>query len=302
MTENPMPNELDAVALERDRFEEWAASDHRCIAPEQDEERTPENGLYYQDDGTNHAYIGWRERAALSAKPAQAGELPDDLRIPLHGLQTDREYLVARIRKADDEEAALLSESIRNRLSQIEEAAYRLNARTFIDNPPRHQFWGAGEPDCPRDIKAPNGELHTLRCKVCGQDDPRDDVCRALASAKPAQAGEYEGLAKRLAERSPYAGTVADAELMLEAASAIRTLAAERDDWKRTAYAETDRAEAAEALALSLETRLAAMGEALKGLIELVEMDDEFNSPGTDAYTALHVARAILSTEVSHHG
>ena len=55
-------------------------------------------------------------------------ELPDDLREPLHGLQADREWLVARIRKADDEEAALLSESIRNRLSQIEEAAYRLNA------------------------------------------------------------------------------------------------------------------------------------------------------------------------------
>lgn len=56
-------------------------------------------------------------------------ELPDDLRAPLHSLQADREYLVARIRKADDEEAGLLNESIRNRLSQIEEAAYRLNGR-----------------------------------------------------------------------------------------------------------------------------------------------------------------------------
>lgn len=62
-----------------------------------------------------------------------SGELPDDLRAPLHSLQADREYLVARIRKADDEEAALLSESIRNRLSQIEEAAYRLNA---LSQPP----------------------------------------------------------------------------------------------------------------------------------------------------------------------
>ena len=44
-------------------------------------------------------------------------------------------------------------------------------------NPRRHRFWGAGEPDCPREIKAGNGELHTLRCKVCGQDDPRDDRC-----------------------------------------------------------------------------------------------------------------------------
>ena len=56
-------------------------------------------------------------------------ELPDDLRAPLHSLQADREYLVARIRKADDEEVGLLSESIRNRLSQIEEAAYHLNGR-----------------------------------------------------------------------------------------------------------------------------------------------------------------------------
>lgn len=32
----------------------------------------------------------------------------------------------------------------------------------------KHIFWGAGEPDCPREIKAGNGELHTLRCKVCG--------------------------------------------------------------------------------------------------------------------------------------
>lgn len=43
--------------------------------------------------------------------------------------------------------------------------------------PRRHRFWRPGEADCPRDIKAGNGELHTLRCKVCGQDDPRDDRC-----------------------------------------------------------------------------------------------------------------------------
>lgn len=33
-----------------------------------------------------------------------------------------------------------------------------------------HVWWGAGEKDCPRDIKASNGELHTLRCKKCGGD------------------------------------------------------------------------------------------------------------------------------------
>lgn len=48
--------------------------------------------------------------------------------------------------------------------------------RTLLD-PPKHSFWGAGEADCPRDIKAPNGELHTLRCKTCGIDNPRDNRC-----------------------------------------------------------------------------------------------------------------------------
>ena len=37
----------------------------------------------------------------------------------------------------------------------------------------KHVYWAAGEPDCPREIKAPNGELHTLRCKVCGLDSPK---------------------------------------------------------------------------------------------------------------------------------
>lgn len=54
---------------------------------------------------------------------------------------------------------------------------------TVLANPPRHQYWGAGEPDCPRDIKAGNGELHTLRCKVCGVDSPRDDICPAAILA-----------------------------------------------------------------------------------------------------------------------
>ena len=45
-----------------------------------------------------------------------------------------------------------------------------------------HDYWMPGDPDCPREIKAPNGELHTLRCKVCGVDNPRGDGC--LASEK----------------------------------------------------------------------------------------------------------------------
>ena len=41
----------------------------------------------------------------------------------------------------------------------------------------RHTYWGAGEPDCPKDIKAGNGNLHTLRCKACGLDNPREPYC-----------------------------------------------------------------------------------------------------------------------------
>lgn len=41
----------------------------------------------------------------------------------------------------------------------------------------KHNYWSAGEPDCPREIKASNGELWKLRCKVCGQDNPRSPIC-----------------------------------------------------------------------------------------------------------------------------
>jgi len=44
-----------------------------------------------------------------------------------------------------------------------------------------HKFWGASEADCPKDIKASNGELHTLRCKVCGKDNDKNP-CSAIVS------------------------------------------------------------------------------------------------------------------------
>lgn len=46
-----------------------------------------------------------------------------------------------------------------------------------LGGPPRHKYWMAGEADCPREIKAGNGELHTLRCKRCGEDSPRSTIC-----------------------------------------------------------------------------------------------------------------------------
>ncbi|EHJ62190.1 DHH family phosphoesterase [Novosphingobium pentaromativorans] len=51
--------------------------------------------------------------------------------------------------------------------------------REMLENPPKHRYWRPGEPDCPPELKAGNGELHTLRCKACGQDNPRDQICRA---------------------------------------------------------------------------------------------------------------------------
>lgn len=62
------------------------------------------------------------------------------------------------------------------RIATLEAEVARL--REALSNPPKHKFWGAGEPDCPRELKAGNGELRTLRCKVCGEDNPRDSICR----------------------------------------------------------------------------------------------------------------------------
>ena len=72
-----------------------------------------------------------------------AGELPDDLRAPLHSLEADIDWLVARIRAEDDEVVGVCKESIRNRLSQIEEASYRLSALASSDQTPATEAGGA---------------------------------------------------------------------------------------------------------------------------------------------------------------
>lgn len=61
------------------------------------------------------------------------------------------------------------------------DTALKLIAKTMRSalDPPKHAYWGAGETDCPPDIKAGNGELHTLRCKVCGNEDARNTRCHA---------------------------------------------------------------------------------------------------------------------------
>lgn len=59
-------------------------------------------------------------------RPNNRGELPDDLREPLHSLQADTKYLIARVVE-DGSVAGMMTDSILQRLSHIEEAAYRLN-------------------------------------------------------------------------------------------------------------------------------------------------------------------------------
>ena len=74
---------------------------------------------------------------------------------------------------------ALIAKTIEAAIDQ------RNTAQAMLENPPKHDFWGAGEPDCPRDIKAGNGELHTLLCKKCGLSNPSAGICRADWEMKP---------------------------------------------------------------------------------------------------------------------
>ena len=65
---------------------------------------------------------------------------------------------------------------------------------------PKHVYWGAGEADCPREIKAANGELHTLRCKLCGIDRPKGFCRQGVPALNEADAlrAEVEGYRRAL--------------------------------------------------------------------------------------------------------
>ena len=86
-------------------------------------------------------------------------------------------------RETLDAIAAMMSEFVDNWPQPKKvKTALALVAKTMRAalDPPQHVYWRAGEPDCPRELKAGNGELHTLRCKVCGLEDLRaNSVCRA---------------------------------------------------------------------------------------------------------------------------
>lgn len=62
-------------------------------------------------------------------------------------------------------------------IPKAEAVALLGNALVGLGGPLKHDYWCPGEAGCPSDIKGGNGELHTLRCKRCGQDDPRSDIC-----------------------------------------------------------------------------------------------------------------------------
>ena len=60
----------------------------------------------------------------------------------------------------------------------IQQAEEIERLKNWIANPPRHEFWMPGDPDCPREIKTANGEIWKLLCKKCGIDRPGDKICR----------------------------------------------------------------------------------------------------------------------------
>jgi hypothetical protein len=91
---------------------------------------------------------------------------------------------MSEVRIEDSGWAAIMADpelaAARRKLSFHEIRLIVKHARAFQ----RHKFWGAGELDCPSEIKAGNGELHTLRCKVCGVDSPPDDRCFGITQSK----------------------------------------------------------------------------------------------------------------------
>lgn len=102
------------------------------------------------------------------------------------GLSPEKGYVgFVNIRKADD--GATVIFSVRSEGENPPQAQYAIptdqaikllgGALVGLGGPMKHDYWRPGQPDCPKDIKAPNGELHTLRCKRCGQDSPRDQIC-----------------------------------------------------------------------------------------------------------------------------
>jgi hypothetical protein len=112
-----------------------------------DGEGTPSRDAAAPDDAGNE------HGAETVGRVAPAGELPDNLRIPLHSLQADVGYLFGRV-AADGSVASMMASSVLERLSLIETAALRLA------NPKRTR------PECPY-----CGADEGLRVKCAGYGD-----------------------------------------------------------------------------------------------------------------------------------
>jgi hypothetical protein len=69
--------------------------------------------------------------------------------------------------------AGKIAAGVRTRLVDLRDIRALESALKEVSEPRKHDYYGAGETDCPSEIKAPNGELHTLRCRNCGKDNPR---------------------------------------------------------------------------------------------------------------------------------
>lgn len=131
--------------------------------------------------------------AAIAASAASAGDYqPHDQVVSMFAVESAiRGAELDTPQPAGGEAVAiyqLVSEDVPREWQDIDKATFDFwqgrdrRTRIVYATPPaaqvRHKFWGAGEADCPREIKAGNGELHTLRCKVCGLDNP-DGPCTA---------------------------------------------------------------------------------------------------------------------------
>jgi hypothetical protein len=108
-------------------------------------------------------------------------------RIREHGIQLDY------VPMTDDELVAIWwldsKAGITETLHQIEQAV--LNRLGVA--PCKHRTWGAGEVDCPADIKASNGEIHTRQCKVCGERNFKEDSLCQCVTPKMDFADAYAG-------------------------------------------------------------------------------------------------------------
>lgn len=87
----------------------------------------------------------------------------------------------------------------------------------------KHVYWMPGEPDCPRAILAGNGELHTLRCKACGLDRPRNKICTPIAAVAAA-------LDERLKQHCLDRDSIDTAELAEIALAAAEPTGSENDE------------------------------------------------------------------------